>query len=154
MFENNKQDRLNQEAFDHPQVGDYWHEMFCPYFIIVQIQGSTYTILSCLGGPGSFSRQHEPNARVDQGDGTWSFDYSQSMMVDRAWIEKTVKYSSFDGFVADVIRSEKTQKIVTEWRDWYQKNLRAQIDKLESKWEHFTGWKALKEAVDNDTTSV
>ena len=147
MFKNTKQDQLNQEAFDNPQPGDYWHEMFCPYFVIVDRKDDKFTVLSCLGGPSSWNRKNEPNARVDNGDNTWRFDLSKSMVVDFAWIEKTVRYQRIDGFVADVVRSEKTQKIVTEWRDWHQKNLRSQIDKLESEWENFTGWQALKQPI-------
>jgi hypothetical protein len=45
--------------------------------------------------------------------------------------------------VADVVRSEKTALIVTEWRDWYQRDMRKKIDELEQQWADFTGWSAL-----------
>ena len=50
-----------------------------------------------------------------------------------------------DGFVADVSNTEKTQRIVQEWRKFKQRDLRRQIQELEAQWEEFTGWKYLKE---------
>ncbi len=120
----------NQEALDNPQPGDYWHEMFCPYFIVVKVDGEKITVLSCLGGPNSFSRKGELNARVDNIDGTWSFDYSRHMVVDKAWIAKAVKYGSIEGFVADVVRDEKRQKIVEEWVEYQYHALMKQILEL------------------------
>ena len=65
------------------------------------------------------------------------------MLVDHEWIRRAVTYGSIDGFVADVVRSEKTALIVTEWRDWYQRDMRRKIDELEQQWADFTGWSAL-----------
>lgn len=139
----------NQEenwlALNSPRPGDYWHEMFCPYFIVVNVEDDKFRVLSCLGGPTSFTRKNETCARIDNGDGTWSFDPSKSMLVDQEWIHKTVCYDQIDGFVADVVHSEKTMAIVQEWRNWHQKNLRQQIKMLEEEWERFTGWQYLKE---------
>ena len=139
-----EQNLNNIEALDNPQPGDYWNEMFCPYFIVVDVKGRDITVLSCMGGPDSYNRKHEINAKIDHGD-SWSFDYSRSMVVDREWIEKAVKYDNIDSFVADVSRSEKTQTVVNEWRDWVQKDMRRQIQEMEEKWKEFTGWKHLKE---------
>ncbi len=141
--DHNSQQLKNCQALLAPKPGDYWNEMFCPYFIVVDVRGDDITVLSCMGGPKSYNRKDEPNAYVDRGDG-WSFDYSKSMVVDRAWMERAVRYDTIDGFVADVTRSEKTEAIVTEWRDWRQKQIRQQISALESEWEEFTGWQDLK----------
>jgi hypothetical protein len=100
-----------------------------------------------MGGPTSFNRKHEPNARISVDNAHWSFDYSKSMVVDREWIAEAVRYNSIDGFVADVSRTERSERIVAEWRNWVHKDLRRQITELESKWEEFTGWKYLKEDV-------
>lgn len=137
----------NLDALMNPQPGDYWHEMFCPYFIIVNIEGEQYRVLSCLGGPNSFNRKNELNAKINVDNDNWAFDYSKSILVNHSWLEKTVTYGNVDGFVADVVRSEKTQRIVQEWRNWKQKDLRNQIQSLESEWEKFTGWKYLKEEI-------
>ena len=142
-----EQDLRNQEALVNPQPGDYWHEMFVPYFVIVNKEGDQFRVLSCLGGPKSFTRKHELNARIEVDSGHWGFDYAKSMLVDHEWIRKTVTYESIDGFVADVVQSEKTARIAQEWRNWKQTELRKQIQALESEWEQFTGWKYLKEEV-------
>jgi hypothetical protein len=70
------------------------------------------------------------------------------MIVDRAWIEKVVKYKTIDGFVADVSRNtDKSQAVVSEWRDWMQKQLRKRMEEAEAEWEEFTGWKYIKEGI-------
>ena len=137
----------NQEAFDRPQIGDYWHEMFSPYFIIVDIRGDKYTILNALGGPDSFLEKQKSYtvARVNVKDG-WYWDYSKTMVVDIDWIRDKVIYRTIPGFVAYVINNKGTQEIVTEWRDWKQKDIRNRIKILENEWEEFTGWKYLKSA--------
>ncbi len=147
-YDPEKQRLDNEYALTNPRPGDYWQEMFCPYFVVVEVKGSKVTVLSCLGGPNSYNRKDEPNAKIEIDKGHWGFDYSKSMIVDREWIAKAVKYGTIDGFVADVGRSEKTMRIVTEWRDWVQKDLKNQIKMLQSQWEEFTGWKYLKEVVD------
>lgn len=138
-------DQKNLEAVLNPKPGDYWHEMFVPYFIVVNVKDDKYTVLSCMGGPDSYKRQHEPNAKILVDDDKWCFDYSKSMIVDGKWIEQAVKYQGVEGFAADVVNSVKTQSIVNEWRDFYQKKIRNKIESLESEWEEFTGWRYLKE---------
>jgi len=136
----------NQQAVDNPKPGDYWQERFCPYFLVVDVKGDSYTVLSCLGGPNSFTRKHELNAKIDGQDG-WHFDYSKSMVVDKDWILKAVTYGTITGFAADVVNSEKTRLIVTEWRSHVQQEMKRKIDSLQQEWEQFTGWKYLKEDI-------
>jgi len=138
---------LDADALENPKIGDYWHEMFCPYFIIVDIKDKKFTILNC--SDGGMNRK-ETNAKVDNRDGTWSFDYSKSMVVDHEWIRETVTYSSIKGFVADVSRTEKSMRVVEEWRDYVQKSMLEEIDKLKAKWEEFTGWSLLKGDINNE----
>ena len=134
----------NQKAFDNPRIGDYWSEHFCPYFIIVDINDDKYTVLSCLGGPDSFTRKDELNAKIQVDSGHWTFDLSKSMVVNRQWITKAVKYESIDGFVADVINTEKTQNIVSEWREFKGKQILKQIENLQNEYLQFTEWNTLK----------
>ena len=136
-----KQKIQNQESLDNPRIGDYWQEMFCPYFLVVDVKNDDITVLSCLGG--IYTRKHEPNARIDV-NGGWTFDLSKSMVVNREWMSRAVKYESIEGFVADVGNSEKTVKIAMEWRDYKQKQIRNKITELEKQWEEFTGWSLLK----------
>ena len=134
----------NQESLNNPRIGDYWHEMFCPYFLVVDVKGDDITVLSCLGG--IYTRKNELNAKIDTKDG-WTFDLSKSMVVNRKWMTKAVKYESIEGFVADVGNSEKTVKIAMEWRDYKQKQIRNKITELEKQWEEFTGWTYLKDGI-------
>jgi len=142
-----EQDLRNQKALVNPQPGDYWHEMFCPYFVIVNKEGDKFRVLSCLGGPESFTRKDELNARIEVDSGHWGFDYSKSMLVDHEWIRKTVTYESIDGFVADVVQSEKTARMVQEWREHKRLTMLEEIERLEEEYEKFTGWKYLKEGI-------
>lgn len=139
-------DNLNNESLCNPRPGDYWHERFVPYFIVVNIEGDSYRVLSCLGGPNSYNRKDEINAKIDGKEG-WSLDYSKSMLVDREWIRRAVTYGTIPGFVADVVNSEKTRLIVAEWRNHVQQEMKRKIDSLQQEWEQFTGWKYLKEEV-------
>jgi len=110
-------------ACANPQPGDYWSEHFCPYFIVVAADGEQdqYTILSALG-PDS--------ARVDNGDGTWSFDYDRTQKVNRAWIESRVKYQKIPGFVAEVSRSDRGQRLLKEWRQHQAQRLLSELKAL------------------------
>ena len=147
-YDHEKQKLKNYEALENPQVGDYWQEMFCPYFVIVEtLKGNKYRVLSCLGGPNSYTRKDEPNAQVDNNDGTWSFNYDADMVVDHAWIKHTVKYESIEGFVADVNNTPKTQRIVQEWRNHKAEVLRKEWEEKKAEWERFTGWAYLKDEV-------
>jgi hypothetical protein len=143
-----EQNLKNSRALDHPRPGDYWNEMFCPYFLVVDVKGKDITVLSCLGGPDSFTRKNELNAKIDIDGEHWGFDYSKTMVVDREWMTKAVKYDKIDGFVADVINSENTKSIVDEWRDWKQKELRRKIEEAEKAWLGFTGWNNLKNGIE------
>ena len=124
---------LNEEAYRNPQPGDFWLErLYCPYFIIVQVRPELdeYTVLSCLGGPDSFNRKHELNARKPVDANSWEFDYSKSMVVNYKWIMEAVRYQSIDGFVADVTRSERNNAIVKEWTEYQTDKLVAELRAL------------------------
>lgn len=114
-YNHEAQQVLNKTAMELPEPGDYWHEMFCPYFLVVTSNPmkNQYTILSCIS---------EPNARI-HGKESWSFDYSKHQVVDHEWIEKHVTYGSIPGFVADVRRSDKYVSIVKEWKQFHAQRL-------------------------------
>jgi hypothetical protein len=53
------------------------------------------------------------------------------MVVDRAWVEKAVRYGSIDGFVADVARDrEKMMSIVKEWKQYHAQRLLKELKGL------------------------
>lgn len=103
------QDIWNREALINPQIGDYWHEMFCPYFLIVDIRDDVYIILD-------FIRSRPHSAYVEHKDG-WSIDFSKAVQVNKEWIEKQVKYSTMDSFVANVVRKESWSLNAQKWRE-------------------------------------
>jgi len=140
-----KQKQMNYQGLENPKIGDFWHEMFSPYFLVVDVNDEKITVLSCMGGPDSFTRKNELNAKVDVGNSHWTFDVTKAMVVDRNWMAKAVKYESIEGFCADMYNNEKTVKMAMEWRDWKQKQIRKQIEDLEKQFNDFTGWTLLKD---------
>lgn len=112
---------LNELALSDPQPGDYWQEHFCPYFVVVSVKGVAITVLPAIG---------ENNARIDNKDGTWSFDYSKSRVVDRHWMENLVKYKTIEGFVADVSRTDRWLEVVEEWTEYRVRELLKELDNL------------------------
>lgn len=116
-------DLANQNAVDNPEPGDYWHEMFCPYFMVVKVDGDDITILSCMD-------RNDPlhYAKVDNKDGTWSFDYAKHMVVDKDWIQDKVTYKSIPGFVATV--SKGHDKLVDEWKEFHRERLQTELEKF------------------------
>lgn len=120
-------DQKNQDAVDNPQVGDYWHERFCPYFIVVKVKDDDITVLSFVGGPESYNRKDEINAKIKNGDNTWSADCSKHMIVNREWIKKLVSYGSIPGFVADVVRYGESSKMVIEWKEFHRARLEQEL---------------------------
>jgi hypothetical protein len=121
-YDHEARQKLNDTAMFLPEPGDYWHERFCPYFLVVASNPITnqYTILSCIS---------EPKAKFDSDNG-WSFDYSKHQVVDHAWIKKHVTYSNIPGFVADVVRNDKFKTIVKEWKQFHAQRLLKELKEL------------------------
>lgn len=128
----NESDVTNKSAIQNPVPGDFWHERFSPYFMVVAVKGDAITVLSCLSHGDH--RRGEPNARINNEDGTWSFDPSKYMVVNRQWMIDAVTYrkSVESGFCADVSRSERNNGIATEWRRYRAKQLLAELNELGS----------------------
>lgn len=83
-----EQKKLNQEHFDFPRPGDFWQEMFCPYFIVLGIEDDLFWIC---------------DERKEVDNNHWTWDLSKSKLVYKSYFNR-VKYSvSSQGFVADVI---------------------------------------------------
>jgi hypothetical protein len=83
------QNKLNQEHFDNPTVGDYWQEMFCPYFIVLEIVDSSWFWIC------------DERKAVDSNHWTW--DLENSKIVSKKYFDR-VKYDPTNNkFMADVI---------------------------------------------------
>lgn len=119
-----EQDALNDQAVAMPEPGDYWHEMFCPYFLVVHVRDDQITVLSAMHRPG------EPHARVNHDDGTWSLDMDQYMVVDRAWILNRVRYKNIADYVADVVRSDRNRAWAQQWVDHRAQQLLQEFQSL------------------------
>lgn len=108
-YDHKEQQRINQAALDDPLPGDYWHEMFCPYFMVVHRDGDRFTVLNCLD-------RHGISAYMKVDNEHWAFDVSKAIVVDKDWIQRMVRYDSLDGFVADAVRGrDKHLSIVNDW---------------------------------------
>ena len=110
-------DTLGQEALESPQVGDYWAErVYCPYFLIVKIDGEKITILDGLD-------------RI-VGLDSWEFDYSMHKVVDLNWMKSKVLYKRIPGFVAEVRRGDKFLKIVEEWKQFQRARIMKSLEEF------------------------
>lgn len=119
----------NAAAIANPKPGDFWHEMFSPYFIVVDVKQDKITVLNT----------------VIHGDDGYYFDYDKPVVVDREWMEKRVKYETIDAFCADVYSNNNTKEIVAQWREHTSQSLQEAIEKAQKEWEDFTGWTTLKQ---------
>lgn len=90
-YDHAKQKVLNQKHLDDPKVGDYWHEMFCPYFIITEVRALDITVLDkTIGLP----------------ENRFTFDETKPRIIKRSDLAKEVQYSTSDEFMADVMIGE------------------------------------------------
>jgi hypothetical protein len=96
-----EQKQLNQEHFDSPRPGDFWQEMFCPYFIVVGIEDDLFWIC---------------DERKSVDEVYWTWDVSKSRLVKKSYFN-CVKYSaSSQGFIADVIVRGYSCPFVAEFK--------------------------------------
>lgn len=56
-----RNDTLNQRHLLNPELGDYWHEMFCPILVVVDLYDN---VVRCL----------EKKKAAGQGHWTWDVD--------------------------------------------------------------------------------
>lgn len=80
-------DAVNEKHCADPQAGDYWHEMFCPYLVVLHRIGNHVIVYQ---------------SRKDAGKDRWTWDTEQPEMMSLDELRKRVTYRSIQGFVADV----------------------------------------------------
>jgi hypothetical protein len=91
------------EHRSNPQPGDYWHEMFSPYFIVLAVD-SKY-VLVC-------------RKRVPVDKDHWVFDVQHTVTMTRERFEKILSYNApgmEDKVPADVVFGHMST--VEEWRN-------------------------------------
>jgi hypothetical protein len=86
-------DAVNEKHVSNPEPGDYWHEMFCPYLVVLARVGDRVIIY---------------RTRKDVDHRHWTWDTTKPEMMSLADLRKKVTYGNIPGFVADVApRSHK-----------------------------------------------
>ena len=84
-----EQERLNREHVADPQLGDYWHEMFVPYLVVLGKVGKQFLVC-------------QKTKDVDRDHWTWDLDQLDLMTLKQ--IRERVTYThKAEAFVADVI---------------------------------------------------
>lgn len=102
----------NKEAFLNPKPGDYWHERFSPYFIVVLVNELWVVVLDK-------KIQADPNY--------FEFIEDDPSVYSRLDFEKQIKYSSAVGkemsgdkpvFCADVINGSQARNLNSIVKDF------------------------------------
>lgn len=84
-----KQQELNEEHVKNPQIGDFWHEMFGPYFLVVGIVTSGVIVLDEII---FISKNH------------YKFDETKPKFISLESLKERVTYPTMrDKFVANVM---------------------------------------------------
>ena len=97
-----KQQEKNKRHADKPQVGDFWHEMFAPYHIVLAV---TDTHVIICNKTKSVDADH------------YTFDLSETKTVTLEEHKNIVTYSTMrDKFVADVTPKSRMMPLIEEWR--------------------------------------
>jgi hypothetical protein len=92
----------NQKHFDLPEAGDYWHERFSPYFIVLDVDYVTGLYIVC-------------DVKKDIDNHSWTFDTTCSKQVTRKYFD-CVKYASIPEFVADVVTGH--EGFIRDWEHY------------------------------------
>jgi hypothetical protein len=78
---------INEKHCANPQPGDYWHEMFCPYLVVLQRVVDSVIVYQ---------------KRKDVPANKWTWDTDAPSMISLADLRKKVTFGSIPGFVASV----------------------------------------------------
>lgn len=93
----------NQKHVDQPMVGDYWHEMFSPYHIVLAVT-DTHVIICEKTKPTDANH--------------YTFDLTETRTITHLEHRDIVTYSTMrDRFVADVVPNSKMMPLIQTWRD-------------------------------------
>jgi hypothetical protein len=77
---------INLEHVERPQAGDFWHEMFSPYVVVLAVDGDNLTVCRAQSYP---DKDH------------WTWDLTKLSTITQAELRKLVTYGTIPGFVAD-----------------------------------------------------
>lgn len=96
------QAELNKEHLVNPVAGDYWHEMFSPYFLVMKNLGNGELVIC--------------DSIIDYTEG-WAFNIYEARTIKHEDLAAWVTYQRIDGFVADVMISKKRHSLLDSWQD-------------------------------------
>lgn len=114
MKEYEEQQKKNQLHVDQPQVGDFWHEMFSPYHIVLAVTDS-HVIICDKTKPTDNSH--------------YTFDLMETRTITHLEHRDLVTYSTMrNKFVADVVPNCRMMPWIQEWRD---KKRKAMLQEME-----------------------
>ena len=88
-IQNDRTER-SKEAFKNPLPGDYWAEMFSPYFVVLK-KTDNNTLIVC-------------DKTKPVGTTHWTWDLEKAIEVQMSYMFR-VKYDTIEGFCADVSKS-------------------------------------------------
>lgn len=104
---------LNKKHIEDPQPGDFWHEMFSPYHVVLAVADNH--VIIC-----------EKTKPTDAHH--YTFDLSETKTISHQEHRDLVTYKSMrDKFVADVVPNSKLMPMVKEWRDAKFKEIQSQL---------------------------
>lgn len=78
---------INEQHCADPQVGDYWHEMLCPYLVVLGRIGAQLIVCQ---------------TRKDVDRDHWTWDLTKLEFMTLTELRQRVTYGTMPGFVADV----------------------------------------------------
>lgn len=92
--------QVNELHLKDPKPGDFWHERFCPYHIVLAVTPAGVVIAD----------KTKPD-----GDSHYTFDLESAREITHEEHAKAVRYSSGSGFAADVV-PVRAALSVREWK--------------------------------------
>lgn len=105
---------LNKKHIEDPQPGDFWHEMFSPYHVVLAV-ADNHVIICDKTKPTDWHH--------------YTFDLSETKTISHQEHRDLVTYKSMrDKFVADVVPNSKLMPMVKEWRDAKFKEIQSQLE--------------------------
>lgn len=88
MHDREKQKELNERHAVKPKPGDYWHEMFCPICVVLEIDDDC--IIYC-----------DKTKPTDEQHWTWDLEKTDIKTVDE--FKEWLSYGTIPGFWCDVL---------------------------------------------------
>ncbi|WP_212734618.1 hypothetical protein [Pseudomonas asiatica] len=92
--------QVNELHLRDPKPGDFWHERFCPYHIVLAVTPAGVVIA---------------DKTKRDGDSHYTFDLESAREITHEEHAKAVRYSSGNGFAADVV-PVRAALSVREWK--------------------------------------